>query len=244
MERPWELTWQRLPLEGVFNARELGGYPTADGGQTLWRRYIRSDALVDATPADIEFLRSYGVRAVLDMRGENEASERPDVSLGPDVATANISPFKVNMASTDMQATKSAAWVYDCIFENRDAWKRIFEFIAAAPEGCVLFHCAVGKDRTGILATIIMLLAGCDRWDALASYAPSRVNLMRLPFFGPFWEKECSDSEREHYDSRPETLLHWFDRLDAGFGGDVRAYLAWCGVSEKTMDAVRARLME
>lgn len=244
MAQPWELTWQRLPLEGLANARELGGYPRSDGGQTLWRRFIRSDALADATPADIEFLRNYGVRAVLDMRGEKEAEGRPDVSLGPDVVTANISPFKVNMASTDMQATMPATWVYDCIFENREAWRGIFAFIADAPEGCVLFHCSVGKDRTGILAALLLMLAGCDRWDAFASYVPSRVNIMRLPFFRPYWDKICSDNEREHYDSRPETLGHWFDRLDAEFGGDVRAYLAWCGVSEKTMDAVRARLVE
>ena len=59
MAQPWELTWQRLPLEGMANARELGGFPTADGGQTLWRRFIRSDALVDATPADVEFLTTW-----------------------------------------------------------------------------------------------------------------------------------------------------------------------------------------
>ncbi len=243
MAQPWELTWQRLPLEGMANARELGGFPTADGGQTLWRRFIRSDALVDATPADVEFLHSYGVRAVLDLRGPKEAHERPDVSLGDDVVCANISPFAVNMASTDMQATKSAAWVYDTMFENRDAWKRVFEFIAGAPEGCVLMHCSVGKDRTGILSALLLMLAGCDRWDALASYVPSRVNIMRLPFFRPYWDKICSDSEREHYDSRPETLGHWLMRLDAEFGGDVRAYLAWCGISDETIDAVRTRLV-
>ena len=148
------------------------------------------------------------------------------------------------MASTDMQATTSAAWVYDTMFENREAWRRILEFIAAAPEGCVLFHCAVGKDRTGILAAILMLLAGCDRWDVLASYIPSRVNLMRLPFFHLYWDKECSDGEREHYDSRASTLEHWLNRLDAEFTGNVWAYLAWCGVSRETMEAVRARLME
>lgn len=90
MAEAWELNWQRLPLEGVVNARELGGFPTSDGAQTRYHRFIRSDALVDATPADVEFLRNYGVRAVLDLRGEREAYDRPDVCLGDDVATAII----------------------------------------------------------------------------------------------------------------------------------------------------------
>ena len=244
MAEAWELNWQRLPLEGVVNARELGGYPTSDGVQTRYHRFIRSDALVGATAADVEFLRKYGVRAVIDLRGAKEAAGRPDAFLGDDVVTANISPFEVNMAGTEMQESVPASWVYDRIFENRGAWKRIFEFIATAPEGCVLFHCAVGKDRTGILATILMLLAGCDRWDCLSSYVPSRVNLMRLPFFHDFWDKECTDSEREHYDSRASTLGHWLDRLDDEFDGDVRSYLSWCGVSRETMNAVRARLLD
>ena len=242
MAEAWELNWQRLPLEGVVNARELGGFPTQSGGQTRYHRFLRSDALVDATPADIEFLRKYGVRTVIDLRGEKEAYERRDAPLGDDVVYANISPFKVNMAGTEMQESVSASWVYDKMFENREAWKRLFEFIAAAPEGCVLFHCAVGKDRTGILATIIMLLAGCDRWDCYASYVPSRVNLMRLPYFHLFWDKDCTDSEREHYDSRAATLGHWFARLDEEFDGNVWAYLDWCGVSRETMETVRARL--
>ena len=244
MKELWELGWQRLPLEGVVNTRELGGFPTVGGGRTHFHRFLRSDALVGATPADVEFLRNYGVRSVLDLRGPQEVEQRPDVFMGDDVVCANISPFEVNMAGTEMQESVPASWVYDRIFENRDAWRRIFEFIATAPEGCVLFHCAVGKDRTGILAALIMLLAGCDRWDVLTSYMPSRVNLMRLPFFNEFWGMDCSDEEREHYDSRIETLEHWLGRLDAEFKGNVWAYLDWCGVSRETMEAVRSRLLD
>ncbi len=243
MAEPWELNWQRLPLEGVANARELGGFPIAGGGQTRFRRFIRSDSLSAATRSDVAFLRKYGVRTVLDLRGDQEVSDRPDAFLGHDVVTANISPFRVNIAQTDMQETTSVAWVYDTMFENVDAWRSIFEFISAAPEGCVLFHCAVGKDRTGILATLILLLCGCDRWDALSSYVPSRVNLMRLPFFQRYWDKDCSDSEREHYDSRASTLGRWLDRLDAEFDGSVEAYLEHCGISADIRDAVRMRLI-
>lgn len=194
-------------------------------------------------PSDVAFLRKYGVRTVLDLRGDQEVSDQPDAFLGSDVVTANISPFMVNVASTNMQAATTVAWVYDAMFENIDAWRGIFEFISAAPEGCVLFHCAVGKDRTGILATLILLLCGCDRWDALASYVPSRVNLMRLPFFQRYWDKDCTDSEREHYDSRASTLERWLDCLDAEYGGSAEAYLKHCGISAGTRDAVRLRLV-
>lgn len=243
MAEAWELDWQRLPLEGTVNTRELGGFPLIGGGQTRYHRFLRSDALVDTTPGDIEFLRNYGVRAVLDMRGAAEAADRPNAFLGSDVATARIAPYDVNLASTHLQGTIPATDIYDIFFENGEAWREIFEFIAGAPEGCVLFNCAVGKDRTGVLAALIMMLSGCDRYDVIASYMPSRINLMRLPFFRLYWDMDCSDMEREHYDSLPSTLEYWLRRLDDGFGGDLRAYLEWCGVSREVMEAVRLRLV-
>ena len=49
MAEAWEQNWQRLPLAGVVNARELGGFPTSSGRQTRWHRFLRSDSLVWAT---------------------------------------------------------------------------------------------------------------------------------------------------------------------------------------------------
>jgi alkylated DNA nucleotide flippase Atl1 len=45
MMKSYEMMWQRLPLHTCANARELGGYPTADGSQTAWHRFVRSDRL-------------------------------------------------------------------------------------------------------------------------------------------------------------------------------------------------------
>lgn len=248
MASAWDKNWQRLPLEGVVNARELGGFPTRSGAETQWHRFVRSDALTRATSDDVEFLRNYGVRAVLDLRGEDEAAKDPDVFLGDDVAYANISLFDINIADYEAARKKypdgkfHASSVYDAMFENADAVRACMEFIADAPEGCVLFHCVVGKDRTGVLAALLMLLAGCDRWDVLASYVPSRVNLLRSDVFSSVWARDCDDVEREHYDSLPATLEHWLGRLE-GECGSVIAYLERCGVSYETMSAVRSRLL-
>ena len=248
MAEAWEQNWQRLPLEGVVNARELGGFPTSSGRQTRWHRFLRSDSLVWATGSDVRFLCNYGVSAVLDLRGAGEAEESPDVSLGDDVAYANVSLYDVNIADYQAALKKfpdgkfHASSVYDAMFENASAVRACLEFIANAPQGCVLFHCMVGKDRTGVLAAILLLLAGCDREDVLASYVPSRVNLLRSDFFQGVWDRSCDDVEREHYDSRPETLEHWLCRLEGEFGSVV-AYLEHCGVSYETMAAVRERLL-
>ena len=67
--KSYEMMWQRLPLHTCANARELGGYPTADGSQTAWHRFVRSDRLSFLDDDEREFLYGYGVRTVIDLRG-------------------------------------------------------------------------------------------------------------------------------------------------------------------------------
>jgi protein-tyrosine phosphatase len=54
--------YRRLPLTGLKNARDLGGYPTRDGGATRYRTLIRSEAPLKLTEADLTFLREFGVK--------------------------------------------------------------------------------------------------------------------------------------------------------------------------------------
>jgi hypothetical protein len=62
-----------ITLEGCLNFRDLGGYPTTDGGQVRWRRMFRSDALHALTPADVAHLRDeIGVTTVVDLRSSAE----------------------------------------------------------------------------------------------------------------------------------------------------------------------------
>ena len=248
MARPWEHDWQRLPLEGTANTRELGGYPTSRGGQTAWRRFLRSDSLANATSSDLEFLEGYGLSAVLDLRGAKEATSSPD-RLPDGVAYANVPLIGFNVAAKDRAAKLkemgglSIHFVYDLMFEAKAEVKAAMEFLADAPEGCVLFHCSVGKDRAGVIAALLMLLAGCDRQDVIASYVVSRINLMRLPWFVEAWERDATGPVPGAYDSRPDMIGHWLDRLVGEYGGVV-PYLADCGVSYEGMERLRTRLLQ
>ena len=62
---------RRIPMEGVTNFRDLGGF-ACPGGSTRWNRIYRSAALTDATAADVERLRGRGIQLVLDLRYPHE----------------------------------------------------------------------------------------------------------------------------------------------------------------------------
>lgn len=247
MAEPYELDWARLPLEGAHNVRELGGFPVRGGGQTRYHRFLRADRLCDLTQADREFLRGYGVRAVIDLRDPTEVERDPDVSLGDDVAFANFRLLELDISNLEEMERRwnrerpTFAQFYDLILASRDNIARCFRFMAEAPQGCVLFHCMAGKDRTGILALLLMSLAGCDKWDCVASYMQSRINMMRDPWYAGDWVRQEAMDRENFSDSPTYAIEHVWDVIDA-VGGTV-AFLRGCGLSYEEIAAVRERLL-
>lgn len=248
MCQPYEKNWARLPLEGADNVRELGGYPVAGGGQTRYHRFLRADRMSGLTASDVDFLRNYGVRAVIDLRDPSEVEADPDVSLGDDVAYANFRLLELDLSNRAqleevfLNNRPSIEGFYDLILQARENIAACFRFIAAAPEGCVLFHCMAGKDRTGTLALLLMALAGCDKWDCAASYVQSRVHLMRSPKFAKEWAINEQGEGDNYADSPARAIEHVWDEVEAA--GGVESFLSSCGVSAEELAAVRARLLD
>ncbi|MBR3318582.1 MAG: tyrosine-protein phosphatase [Atopobiaceae bacterium] len=246
---PHERSWVRLPLEGAFNTRELGGYPTANGGQTQYHRFLRSDGLSMLTPRDERFLYDYGVRAVIDLRDPSEVVQDRDRPIGPDVMFANIPLLDFNMADasqvSDGLCPEDASMVklYRMILENYEGIRSCLRFLAEAPEGCVLFHCAVGKDRTGVLAMILLSLAGVSKWDIVANYMQTRPNLLNSPMYLAQWDGAAQRAFRPFLDSRAEVMEETYDIMVNEHGG-VDNFLLECGVPDEDVAAVWRRLVE
>ena len=95
-----------LRLEGVRNARDLGGYRTHDGRIVRWGRVYRTGALGDATARDIELLRALGLRVVCDLRSGPGACRRTD-GHRPAAWTSGPSP-KPRQSATPMRCCRSA----------------------------------------------------------------------------------------------------------------------------------------
>lgn len=243
----YERDWQRLPLEGTVNTRELGGYPTAGGGQTAWHRFLRSDTLADLTDADVEFLRGYGVRLVLDLRGADEARERPDRSLGDDVPVRNVTLLDFNAADADdvrrnMQVGEvTPGEAYMTMLANAAAFADAVRALLEAPDGsCVLFHCTAGKDRTGVLAMLLLSLAGVDRQDCITNYMQTRENLMRTSWYPGEFAR--AGAMRDILDSLPETMAYVYDHVAKHYGG-AAGFLRSCGVTDAELAELRRRLV-
>ena len=76
-----------LDVDGAYNVRDLGGYPTLDGRSTRWRVFVRSASLHRVPPHSQASLIDYGIRTVIDLRMTRELEEAPNVFAGSSEVT-------------------------------------------------------------------------------------------------------------------------------------------------------------
>jgi len=178
------MTFERhIALQGASNFRDFGGYSTADGRSVKWRRLYRSDRLSDLTAADYATLGPHGVRFVYDLRRGSEVEASPTVWLGeaaPTVIHAPIfndeaGPNAFQRVSADAaarhdpdvaRAIMSQAYVR-MVTEPAPlaTLGRIFARLAEPEAFPAVFHCAGGKDRTGVTCALILGVLGVGRED-------------------------------------------------------------------------------
>jgi protein-tyrosine phosphatase len=245
LRREWT---RRLAWDGCANARDLGGYPTADGDQTRWGAVVRSDSLAALTPSGRDALLAYGVRAVVDLRLPAEIAERPNpfASPGePGVAYANVSIIDpaAGFPPDTVTLAENYLWSLD---RFSDLVAAAIATVANAPQGGVLVHCAAGKDRTGLISALLLALVDVPDQTVAADYALTAECLRSR-------DQEWLDNgpgeraEREallaRYAPTAEVMLEVLAGLRRRYGG-VEAYLRHAGVTADDVARLRARLLD
>jgi protein-tyrosine phosphatase len=244
-----------LAWDGCLNVRDLGGHRTEDGAQTRYRAVVRADSVRELTAAGWEALLAYGVRTVVDLRGDHERQEDPPAEVPVEVLHV---PFME--ADEDewkeiegrLEAAVEAA--PDVTTATRDVYLIFLEHfrqnvaagiraVAHAPEGGVVVHCVGGKDRTGLLTAFLLHLAGVDAEQIAADYALSEERLR--PRHEAWFAAAKSDQELEELQriaqTPAESMVGVFEELERRHGS-VEGFLRDAGVSDEELELARARL--
>ena len=159
-----------ISVDGMHNVRDLGGLPIA-GGAFPRRVVLRGETVAHLTPEGLETLRDHGVERVLDLR---ELSEAADDGVGPLTevyASGEIAHERVPLVGPDR-------WLLDPVghVDNPDTVASGYAHylrhgstrLTAAlsrfawSDSAMYVHCAVGKDRTGVVCALLLSLAGAD----------------------------------------------------------------------------------
>jgi protein tyrosine/serine phosphatase len=174
-----------LPLEGIRNFRDYGGYAGADGATIKRGMLWRSGHHCEATAADLEKVHALGLATVIDLRGDSERALYPclrhpefsgQVRFEPG-ETAGLSGAAAHEAAAQGVRTGEEARQAMIRLNEGMPWRpvlvatmRLHFAELAAPAGPSLLHCVAGKDRTGLVAALTHHVLGVHSDEAMADY--------------------------------------------------------------------------
>lgn len=173
-----------LPVDGLVNARDLGGLPRSAGGTTPHGVLVRAERPDRVTAAGWRRLRELGVRTVVDLRQPVERDADP-VALPDGLASRRVdldgledAAFWADYWENGLAGT--AVWYLPHLAAMPDRIRAVLHAIATAPPGGVLFHCAGGRDRTGLVAAVLLTVAGVAPEAVVGDYLASVTNAAAL----------------------------------------------------------------
>jgi protein-tyrosine phosphatase len=218
---------RKLTLTGCVNFRDLGGYPAADGRTIRWRRLFRADGLTRLDESDCAQLEGFGLRTVIDLRTKGEVDERgrfPEDTF--EVEYHHLPLTDVLPPTEDLSRYDEPAFVttrYQQLFsEGSGSLARAVEVLAEPDALPAVFHCSAGKDRTGILAALVLGFLGVPRDVIVEDYALSAEGMIALL---ERLKQEYADAvaEVERYapaviSVSPKTMAAFLDTLERDHG--------------------------
>jgi protein-tyrosine phosphatase len=241
---------KRLPLEGAYNFRDLGGLTTREGRTVRDRRVFRSDRLTNLTAADVAMLEEIGIGRIFDLRSDLELANdgrgawssaadrhrhRPLVRISLSIHDERIDWSKVDLGTRYLEM----------LLEGGAVIREVLEHLAADDAPPTVFHCTGGKDRTGVLSAVLLRTLGVDDDTIVDDYAISET------FLAPFVEASREAMEQQGFDpqivlylcgSPAERMRKMLADLDERWGS-VEAYLDWTGMRGETLTALRGKLL-
>ena len=243
---------RHLGLTGTYNTREIGGYPTKDGGMTRWRIFLRSDNMHALTDADKDALIDYGVRIVIDLRTTRETETTPNRFVDSDRVryvwhniigderSANTADIVTGVPSDRIQQAYSS-WL-----DNRQNQVRAVLSILAEP-GTVtaIYHCAGGKDRTGVISALLLDIAGVSRQMIAKDYGLTARYLHQRNLDNAAENGETTFATWQQYQAQfcpPEAMLKTLQHLDDKYGG-IPPYLKTIGLDTTQIRELRSALL-
>lgn len=229
-------------MEAINNFRDFGGYSTQNGTRLKKGLLFRSGDLSRATDADLDCLSSLGIKTVCDLRSEGERQRQPD--RVPEARPFTF--FNIPMRPIVDYHARSLRRLFSLMFgrerrtdyiaESYKAYreyatsylpqlKALFQRISHPENLPVLIHCSAGKDRTGVVSSLIQLVLGVSVETVMDDYLKTNGlldvyteeifrRLSKLAYFGVPWKKMYAPL----FDARSEYLDAAFAQIREEFG--------------------------
>ncbi len=264
---------QAVNLDDVDNCRQLGGYITLDGKTVKSNVLFRSGKLSKLEEDGLEAFYKMNITDIIDLRIPEEVSHRPDPKL--DKAKTHV----INLADTastfymySVLGVKTNSGNYKEILDTiaktpmnlgemyvegiidsdygRKALKEIFSVFVHHKDGAILWHCTGGKDRTGIVAALLLSALNVDRETVLNDYELTNEFVKGQRIGMKIVSLLYSDDEKE--EERVATIAgvkrdfmqNALNHIDKKYGGPINFLKNQVGLSEEDILTLRTKYLE
>ncbi|KAF8550375.1 hypothetical protein OG21DRAFT_1514081 [Imleria badia] len=251
-----------VQISGICNVRDLGSYPTTTPNLITKPGYaFRGAEVSHITEQGIQQMRALGITTVFDLRSDPEMQKyctpiptiegvqilRTPVFTNEDYSPESIArKFELYASGT----TEAFMKLYSQILDHGGrAFGTILRHVRDRPNASFLFHCTAGKDRTGIIAAILLKFAGVEDHFICQDYSltrigrePDREKVLRRLSKEPLFAAN-SELALRMLTSRYETMNATLGLLRDKYGG-VEAYAKnFCGLTDDDISIIRSNLV-
>ena len=243
---------RNLTVEGCTNVRDLGGYPTADGRSTRWQVLVRAGNLSSMAGDGYRQLSDFGIKTIVDLRDPSELVESPNGWVQTsDMDYLNLPLFGDDFSQSEIWKDTSRGhqhlhqhytyYLDHCQAQIGAIMGAVIEYTPG-----LLFHCWMGKDRTGLIAGLLLGAVGVPDEVIVEDYALTSEHYAALI---PDWRTRAIERGEDtaifdrDVSSEPRTMVETLAYLGVKYGG-VKEYLAACGVSAGEIGVLRKRFVE
>lgn len=245
----------RLDFDGPANFRDLGGYRTRGGGTVRAGRVFRSDSLSFLSDADLIRLRDdLGIRTVIDLRAPHEVQEHGHGPLAEHVRrlhlpivdqTRDSPPPRLRIRRTQQFQTLDQIYAF-MLREYTARFGKVLQAIADAESHPVVFHCAAGKDRTGLTAALVLSICDVPEEVIASDFAVTETRMPTI-IARHTARAELGDLAAEvagqQYGAPSSTMTTVLERMRADYGS-VLAYVESAGLTADAIGELRELLVE
>jgi len=237
-----------LPLKGALNARDLGNYPVTGLHRTRENVFFRSDSTSKYQKDDIAYLAGKNLGLVVDLRSEKEVVNAPSVfSNMKMIRYENVQMLDdINSGPAADGIPPSLGSIYIHLLNSaKSGFLKVFNAFAETLENkqSCLFHCAVGKDRTGTTAMLLLDLAGASDDVIIQDYSVS------YDFMKPVFDNQIAEYRARGYNIPEHMFRSDASNMEEALShlrnvyGNAKDYLLECGVSQNHIDIITDRFV-
>ncbi|HEJ83499.1 MAG TPA: hypothetical protein ENO25_02925 [Desulfobacteraceae bacterium] len=258
---PGVITAERLvPLEGPANFRDMGGYATSNGSRVRWGHIYRSDNLANLSEKDRAVLKQMGIGLVCDLRTTPETSKWPDRL--PDDGSIDYLQIPIIHGEREFDfywekiGRGDVGWLTEnfmiaankrIIDEYGEMLGKIIHILAQPETPPMVFHCAGGRDRTGVCAALILLALGVPEETIIYDYCLSGVFISkRMEVINSRIRARGVDPATValYYTAPPHFFVPVIEHIKEAYASSAHYLRTEAGISEETLDRLKQKLLE